>query len=349
MDNRLHETWDQREYRDFDHIQHAWQSFSSPGFIARNVGKLTSEVGKHIPEKVKNKAEELLKSSMEWAMIQKALEVATKGFGFLGKKVLKYTVSKKLVEKHLSDVIGRECRFDEICEQRSYLVQKSVFSREIYKTLQACVEGGATGAFGYWGIPFNIALSMALFFRAAQDIALHYGYDVLDDPIEMDILSDIFINAYSPTADQGAKKGGLMFGNILLKANMSNLATNVNKMTLKELAEKGGAELFYVQIRAIAHKTAQKALENAGQKGIENVYLRKILEKLAKELPKSKIPQIVPVIGSIFGAGFDMYQMEKVLKGVNLQYHMRFLLEKDERVKLLHGLRDKVDFEIIDK
>lgn len=348
MDNLLRETWDPREYRDFDHIQHAWQSFSKPGKISQKGKKLSHGIEKHIPEKIKHKSEELGKKAMEWEIIEKALEAATRGYGSLGKKILKYTVSKHLAENHISQVVGKECRFEEICEQRSYLVQKSVFSREINKTLQALVEGGATGAFGYWGIPFNIVLSFALFFRAAQDIAIHYGYDVQEDPVEMDILSEIFLNAYSPNLDKGAQKGGLMFGNIFLKANLSSLATNVNKMTLKELAEKGGTELFYVQIRALAHKSAQKALDKAGQKGIENVYVRKLLEKIGKELPKRKIPQIVPIIGGVFGAGFDMYQMNRILKGVNLQYHLRFLVEKDERIKLLHGQRSIVNFEIMD-
>lgn len=349
MENQIRETWDQRECCDFEQIRHAWQDFSRPGFIARNIEKLTHQVGKRVPVKMKLQAEEIVKSATEWAVIQKAIEAATKGFVFLGKKILKYTVSKRLAAEHVSKVIGYECRFEEICEQRSYFVQKSVYSRDVYKTLQALVEGGTTGAFGLPGIPFNIVLSMALFFRAAQDIAIHYGYDVIDDPIEMDILSEIFLSAYSPTFDKVAREGGLMFGNILLKSNLVNLAKNVNKMTLKELAEKGSTELFYVQIRALAHKTAQKALDRAGQRGIENVYLRKILKEVGKKLPKKKVLQYVPGIGALFGAGFDMYQMERVLKGVNLQYHMRFLMEKDERVKLLHGQREKVNYEIIAK
>lgn len=348
MDNQLHETWDQREYRVFDHIQIAWQDFSRPSLIARNVQKITHQASRIVPSKMRLKVEELVKSASDWDVIQKALEAATKGYGFLGKKVIKYTVSKDTAEKHVSNAVGNHCCFAEFCGQRSYLVQKSVFSREIHKTMQALVEGGITGFFGYWGIPFNIALSMALFFRAAQDIAIHYGYDVIDDPAEMDILSDIFLSAYSPTFDQGAQKSGLMFGNILLKANLSNLATNVNKMTLKELAEKGGTELFYVQIRALAHKSAAKALNEAGQKGIENASIKKILEKVGREIPKRKVSQIVPFIGAFFGAGFDMYQMERILKGVNLQYHMRFLLEKDERVKLLNGQCTKEHYETLE-
>lgn len=40
------------------------------------------------------------------------------------------------------------------------------------------IEGGGTGAFGFWGLPFNLVLSTFLYFRAVQSIAMFYGYDV---------------------------------------------------------------------------------------------------------------------------------------------------------------------------
>ena len=36
------------------------------------------------------------------------------------------------------------------------------------------------------------------------------------------------------------------------------------------MIEKGGIPLLLAQMRALANKSAQKALQNAGQKGLEN-------------------------------------------------------------------------------
>ena len=65
----------------------------------------------------------------------------------------------------------------------------------------ALVEGAATGVFGFAGLPFNIVLSTFLYFRAVQSIAMFYGYDIKNDPTELIIAGDVFMNALSPQSN----------------------------------------------------------------------------------------------------------------------------------------------------
>jgi len=60
------------------------------------------------------------------------------------------------------------------------------------------VEGGTTGAFGFWGLQFNIVLSIFLYFRAVQSIAMFFGYDIKNGSAELVIASEVFTNALSP-------------------------------------------------------------------------------------------------------------------------------------------------------
>ena len=60
----------------------------------------------------------------------------------------------------------------------------------------ALVEGGGTGAAGFWGLPANLALSMFIYFCVVQSVAMFYGYDVKDGPTgELDIASEVFQGA----------------------------------------------------------------------------------------------------------------------------------------------------------
>jgi len=61
----------------------------------------------------------------------------------------------------------------------------------------AFAEGGATGYFGFAGLPLNLVLSMFLYYRAVQSIAMFYGYDVKHDSAELVIAGEVFMSALS--------------------------------------------------------------------------------------------------------------------------------------------------------
>lgn len=82
----------------------------------------------------------------------------------------------------------------------------------------AAVEGGVTGAIGFAGIPFSLVLSTFQCFRAVQNVALIYGYDVKNDPAEMEIAGTIFANSMAPSADNEMGGLGTAVGKVMMIA-----------------------------------------------------------------------------------------------------------------------------------
>jgi hypothetical protein len=145
-----------------------------------------------------------------------------------------------------------------------------------------------------------------------------------------------------PNLVQGAETLGGLIGKMMLAAELSALSKGLTK-TYAQMAERGGAQLLYVQIRALANKAAENALKKSGQKNIEAGVFRNLLEQIGKRLPKDAGKKGIPLVGAILGAGFDSYLMHRVLKGANLIYHKRFLHEKEARVQILKDTRGRRD------
>ena len=107
------------------------------------------------------------------------MKVIGNGFDAIEEQAARFSVNEKQIltkiKKHSTCDITR---LDEICLVRSYDLAKLVNTYKGQDTFAAAIEGGGTGAFGFWGLPFNIVLSTFLYFRAVQSIAMFYGYDV---------------------------------------------------------------------------------------------------------------------------------------------------------------------------
>ena len=103
------------------------------------------------------------------------------------------------------------------------------------------------------------------------------------------------------------------------------------------MVEKGGAALAIAQMRALANKAAQKALENGGKKAIEAGVFKKTLTQIGQKLTLKNVGRLVPVVGAGFGAFFDTAQMNSILDFADLFYHKRFIVEKEQRVQRLTG------------
>lgn len=320
---------DNKEEKVFIELSEKWTKYSEPGVIGKGLQKVTKKVDKVVPQSIKEKFPEMIEKAASAKVISKVIETSGKGFTFLGKELSRKTLSKQRVEKDYKKVTGIDRAFNEMSQARSYDLEKIVTNNKLKKQLTAICEGGITGFFGFWGIPFNIAFSMLMYYRTVQYIALSYGFDALDDPREMEIASEVLINCMNPNIDATASGTGAFIARSMFCTEMTNLASAlVSKKTFEEMARKGGAQLFYTQIRALANKAAQKGLEKAGEKGIQNSILRKLLENIGKKLPKQFAGKAVPVFGAFVGAGFDTYYITRIIEGANLQYHKRFLIEK---------------------
>ena len=309
---------DDRECEEIDSLAKRYKKMTSPGILAkagRKADELTPAPVKEIAGKVSDIARDTFEDLAEQELMAAAIKKAADGFGELEKQAAKASVSKEHVIQCVN--AGKQAQkvsdISQICLLRAYDVA-AVSAKERPQHMGiALAEGGGTGAIGFWGLPANIALSMLVYFRAVQSVAMFYGYDVKEDPAELIIASEVFQRAMSP-----CPKG--------------NPATDyIGKV------EKGGAALAIAQMRALANKAAQKALENGGKKAIEAGVFKKTLTQIGQKLTLKNVGRLVPVVGAGFGAFFDTAQMNSILDFADLFYHKRFIVEKEQRVQRLTG------------
>jgi len=330
---------DQRELALLDNLTNEYKDFIAPKKIGKLLQSAQSRIGAIIPTKAKLKIDNAVKAASEWDMIQKALEHTGKGFLILQAQASKLTLNKNNIINTLKSKKDDLTEYEQICALRSYDIAKVVGKQNYKDLLAAFGEGFICGAPGIVGVPFNIALSFLLYFRAVQSIALYYGYDVKDNPSELEFAATVTISSLCPNSEQSSETLAGLIGKMMLSANLTALKSSLNK-TYTEMAKKGGAELLYVQIRALANKAAEKALKNAGKNGIEAGIYKNLLEEIGKRLSKEAGKKAIPILGAFIGGASDTYYMNRVLKGANLIYHKRFLFEKEQRVNLLIGDSD---------
>jgi hypothetical protein len=324
---------DPREEALIGALQKEFEAFTKPGVIARGLTKVGNAVSRVVPQVLKSALSKAQSSASEWEMIQKALEIAEKGFHKLTQQASRMTVSKPGVIEKLAARGPAITTFEEVCLLRSYDIEAVIEDKTYQDMLLAAVEGAATGAFGFAGLPFNLALSFFLYFRAAQSVALHYGYDVKDDPRELQFAAEVTMQSLDPNFS-GSGLGGLI-GKMMLAAEITALKQALGRQTYTEMAKRGGSALLYVQVRALANKAAKTALEKAGQEGIEAGIFKTLLAQLAKRMPKEAGKKGLPVIGAFLGGLSDAYLMSRILRGAKLIYHKRYLFEKEHRISLL--------------
>ncbi len=323
---------DAREQALLAALQKEFEDFTKPGVIARGLKTLTDAVGRVVPAFFKKALSEAKSSASEWELIQKTLEKAEKGFHKLTQHASRMTVSKPGVIEKLSARGPAISTFEEVCLLRSYDIEAVIEDKAYQDMLLAAFEGAVTGAFGFFGLPFNLALSFFLYFRAAQSVALHYGYDVKNDPRELQFAAEVTMQSLDPNFS-GSGLGGFI-GKMMFAAEITALRQILGRPYI-EMAKRGGSALVYVQIRALANKAAKTALEKAGKEGIEAGVFKTLLAQMAKRMPKEAGKKGMIGIGGLIGGLSDAYLMSRILRGAKLIYHKRYLFEKEHRISLL--------------
>ena len=195
---------DDRECEEIDSIAKRYEKMTSPGVLAKagkKAGELAPAPIKEIAGKVGKAAKDTFNGLTEQELMAAAVKKAAEGFGELEKQAAKASVSKEHViqcinagkqEQKISDI-------SEICLLRAYDIAAVTAKERPQHMGIAFVEGGGTGAAGFWGLPANLALSMLIYFRAVQSVAMFYGYDVKEDPAELVIASEVFQRTMSPS------------------------------------------------------------------------------------------------------------------------------------------------------
>lgn len=324
---------DTKEERSLITLTKAYDKMIEPSVASKAI----TMMGEKMPDSIKGIVGTTKDKLSENEIFSKSLEYLGKSFQSLEKLAVKVTLSEKdIVNKVNQIVFDNEIEnLDEFCLARGYDISKLVNKNKFIDIAAALVEGAATGAPGFAGIPFNLVLSTFLFYRAVQSIALFYGYDVKNDPAEFEIASNVFLNAISPKSSNENELSGA-----IAKVMLLTTATSV-KQTVKKgwtaMAEKGGVHLLLTQMRALANNAAKKALEKAGKKGLEKAAFSEVYEQIGKKLAQKTIGKAIPYIGAFIGATIDTAQMVQILEYADVFYNKRFILEKEERINILLG------------
>lgn len=323
---------DEQEMKALDKLTEQYKRLIEPSFIA-SIGETVEKV---IPEKAKKWGYDLGTSITEKQLYSDMMDVITSGFKVIEKQAAKFSIDDKQIISSVNQTSAdfKVTSINEICLMRSYNISKAVNSYKNIDTLVAFVEGGGTGAFDFWGLPFNLVLSTFLFFRAVQSVAMFYGYDVKNDSLELVIASEVFSNALSPRMNSANNKTTNTIGKIMLMSQ-ATLVKQTAKKTWTDMASRGGVPLIIAQIRALAHKSAQNALNKAGAKGLENSIFRDVFEQIGRKMTLKTVGKTIPFVSALIGALIDTAQMRKVLDFADIFYQKRFITEKTSRVHML--------------
>lgn len=327
---------DAKEKKQLNILTERYEKLITPGTIKKTMNTIGTKVDEILPENVKNIGEKMKNTISQQEIMKKSLEILANNFQKVQEFASKYAVNEKIVCQALNK-ISKENQIeslDEICLLRAYDISKIVEKYQIADIGTTLIQGAGLGAMGFAGLPFNLVISTFLFFRAVQAVALFYGYDVKNDSVELEIAGEVFSSAMS-----------LEYGNTnALSENIAKIMliteTTVIKQTAKKgweaMANKNAATLLITQMRALANKSAQKALEKAGKNGLENSIFKDIFEQIGRKLTQDSLKRAIPYwVGAVIGGTIDTYQMRNILKYANIFYCKRFILEKEDNIKLL--------------
>lgn len=337
---------DQKEEKSIEELTQRYEKLLAPS----TVGKVTNKMKDLIPDKVKDLIEEAGHTIEGADLYKKVMELAVDGFDVLVQNTAKVTVSEADVIKQINKTLTDNHIFtlDEVCYARGYDIKKIVSKFKTQNVFVALAEGGATGAAGLAGIPVNIATSMLIFYRAVQSIAMYYGYDVKNSAEELEIATSVFMEAMDPGKGSSSEMGD-MIAKMMTMSEAIVVKQTVGK-GWTAMADQGGVCLLITQIRALAHKAAEKALANANKKGLEPKLFEGLLNALGKKLTQETVEKFATPAAAVVTALMDVSTMNKVLEFADIFYNKRFVLEKQTRIDLCENpeLAKDVDYEVLE-
>ena len=325
----MEDVLDKKEIDSLDRLNNRYEILTKPGHLA----KLGERVAEIIPEGVKEIIGGVGNSISEQEIYIQAMAQITNGFKIIEEQAAKLSVSNQKIVENLQKH-GKINSYQDIPKLRSYEISKAVDDFRTMNLIGAFIEGGGTGYFGFAGLPFNLILSTFIYFRAVQSIAMYYGYDVKNDHEELIIANSVFVNAMSPAKSDINNELSAVITKVMLMSK-ATIIRETSKKTWSDMAARRGIPLLLTQMRALSHKSAAKALEKAGEKGIENIIFKETFELLGKKLTKNIIKKSIPFVSAGIGALLDTAQMKMVLEYADIFYQKRFIVEKKSRIRSL--------------
>ena len=260
---------DKKEAALLDALTNRYNKLIEPGKATRAIRKAGTKVGEVVPEKLKVIGKDISSTISSQELYKQAMMLVGTGFKVVEEQASKFSISEKGIVQKVDKVTFDNdiLEFSDICFARSYNISKLVSSYKTKDIFVAFAEGGATGFFGFAGLPFNLVLSTFLFFRAVQSVAMFYGFDVKNDAEELIISSEVFARALSPAGSDANNELGAVISKIMLMSQAA-VVRQTAKKTWTDMAMRGGVPLLITQMRALAHGAAKRALANARAKGV---------------------------------------------------------------------------------
>lgn len=165
--------------------------------------------------------------------------------------------------------------------------------------LIAALEGAGCGLGGLALIAADIPALLTVSFRAVQQIGSSYGFD-MQNPAMLPVILTVF-DAGSCTK-VGAKAAAL--------ADMKIVAKGLAKgWTYKKVAERTQAGIV---IQILKERT----------KGLP--------KEIAKNITKRKLGQLIPLAGSIIGAGFNYWYLSNICLAAYMTFRAMYLFRPDK-------------------
>lgn len=155
---------DVREEHEITELTERYERMCEPSVFSKAADRVVDA----LPDAVKDLVKDASDKMSQQELYTKVMEVVAKGFDAVEKASASMTVDAKAVIKQINNGPGKAKieKLDEICLLRVYDVAAVAHRDNLQHTVSAFIEGGATGAPGFAGIPFNIVLSTFVYYRA---------------------------------------------------------------------------------------------------------------------------------------------------------------------------------------
>lgn len=144
---------DRKEETSLVALTERYNKLIEPGMLS----KVGSKISSIIPEPVKRFGGNVKDSITEAELFSQCMKVVAEGFNVLEKQAAKMSISEEGIVKKINKTLeGYQIKkLEEVCFVRGYHISKSVSSYKMQDLGFALAEGGATGYFGFAGLPFK--------------------------------------------------------------------------------------------------------------------------------------------------------------------------------------------------
>ncbi len=322
-----------KEIRELTDLTEEYKSLIKPRSINKTVNSINSLIPKPIKDITKNKLDSVTVSTKEKLsendIFTKAINILSKAFDKIEELAEKVTLKEKDILKQITGIRTENSITDlnEICLIRSYDISKLVDKNKRIEIIAAIIEGAATGAPGFAGIPFNLALSSFLYYVTVQSIALFYGYDTKNNPAELEIASEIFMQAVNPQSIDKRALSPSIYDFMLFNEN--TLRRNENYDALLSNSE---AQILLKNINFIAETSAKIHFEKSDKSDFPKKMFSYVFEQVGRKVAQKSILKTVPLVGAVVGGILDHRQMVNTIKFAEIFYQKRFVYEKGSRI-----------------